>query len=624
MKLSRITSLILEGVLLILRLGGLIAIPVHPVIYYEENAVDTRVASSLASRLMFTWAQHILRTAHTNKRLELTDLPALRYCMRAATLEKTFTERAGLSGLQDAIISSFRQSLLLQTTLAIVMHALALLPQLAMLNLLGLVESKRDGIVTVADAYPWAFGLILATFIQVVLKNWLAYKTHLDIAIPVESLLAALIFKKTMVRETINDNVLLEEDAERTRTTEQVDNRHISYQAIVDLVGVDVTTCSEVAASLTMYPASLVGLISSIALLVFILGWLPLIAGLTVFGMSIPFNVYLSRFYATANTDLKMARNTRLAVFNETLMGIMHLKLGGVVDRWEQKIIQERKRELDALSRVYALDLGLVACWIFGPTGFSAMSLITFAMLQGSLSPSVAFTTLSVLNQIDHFLSILPEFANRTIQASSALARIERYLTSSEVQDCSEYSDTIEFRSVSVCWPSASQDENGFNLANLNLKFPKGDLSVVCGKQGVGKTLLLNAIIGNARKLSGRISRPHGPPPQERSDRFANKTTWIVDGKMAYVSQISWMEKSTLQQNIVFGLPYDQGRYRSVLQACRLEADVDFIAGGDSTEVGAKGLMLGASQQCKVSLARALYSRASILLIDGKGPGMCL
>ena len=53
-----------------------------------------------------------------------------------------------------------------------------------------------------------------------------------------------------------------------------------------------------------------------------------------------------------------------------------------------------------------------------------------------------------------------------------------------------------------------------------------------------------------------------------------------------------------------------------VLYQCALVPDLRLLAAGDATEVGEKGLTLSGGQKARVSLARAVYSRASILLLD--------
>ncbi|KAH7877954.1 P-loop containing nucleoside triphosphate hydrolase protein [Lentinula edodes] len=87
-------------------------------------------------------------------------------------------------------------------------------------------------------------------------------------------------------------------------------------------------------------------------------------------------------------------------------------------------------------------------------------------------------------------------------------------------------------------------------------------------------------------------------------------------GGIAYAAQESWVLNETIRDNILFGLPYDEDRYEKVIKQCALERDLTLFAAGDQTEIGEKGLTLSGGQKARLTLARAVYSKSSILLLD--------
>ena len=87
-------------------------------------------------------------------------------------------------------------------------------------------------------------------------------------------------------------------------------------------------------------------------------------------------------------------------------------------------------------------------------------------------------------------------------------------------------------------------------------------------------------------------------------------------GNIAYVPQQAWMQNATVKDNIMFGKVYNKAKYEGVIDACALRSDLKILPGGDSTEIGEKGINLSGGQKQRVSLARAVYNDAEIYLLD--------
>lgn len=153
-------------------------------------------------------------------------------------------------------------------------------------------------------------------------------------------------------------------------------------------------------------------------------------------------------------------------------------------------------------------------------------------------------------------------------------------------------------------------------LRDATFTFPRGELSVISGKTGSGKSLLLSAIIGEADLVSGTIFAPTAPSALERHDHKAHRGNWVIPSLKAYVAQTPWIENASLRDNVLSGLPLDEERYTAVIEACALRKDLEVLADGDKTELGANGINLSGGQKWRVTLARAVYSRAGILVLD--------
>ncbi len=71
-----------------------------------------------------------------------------------------------------------------------------------------------------------------------------------------------------------------------------------------------------------------------------------------------------------------------------------------------------------------------------------------------------------------------------------------------------------------------------------------------------------------------------------------------------------------VRNNILFGLPYDEARYKRVVHACALERDLQIMPHGDMSLIAERGSNLSGGQRQRVSLARAAYADADIYLLD--------
>lgn len=71
-----------------------------------------------------------------------------------------------------------------------------------------------------------------------------------------------------------------------------------------------------------------------------------------------------------------------------------------------------------------------------------------------------------------------------------------------------------------------------------------------------------------------------------------------------------------MRENIIFLSEWDEDRYINTIRSCCLEEDFASWPAGDRTVVGEKGANVSGGQRARISLARAIYCNADILLLD--------
>lgn len=89
-----------------------------------------------------------------------------------------------------------------------------------------------------------------------------------------------------------------------------------------------------------------------------------------------------------------------------------------------------------------------------------------------------------------------------------------------------------------------------------------------------------------------------------------------VHGALSYANQESFIFEGSIKSNILFTEEYDEKRYSEIVSVCGLTKDFEIFEFGDETLVGEKGVSLSGGQKARISLARAVYKKADIYLLD--------
>ena len=132
-------------------------------------------------------------------------------------------------------------------------------------------------------------------------------------------------------------------------------------------------------------------------------------------------------------------------------------------------------------------------------------------------------------------------------------------------------------------------------LKDINLDAEKGKFISIIGKVGSGKSSLLHAILDNMKTVTGSVR---------------------TKGSIAFIPQESFLLNDTLRNNILLGKPFDPEWYQRVIDACQLDADIAMLPGREQTEIGERGINLSGGQRQRIAIARAVYSKSDIYLID--------
>ena len=167
--------------------------------------------------------------------------------------------------------------------------------------------------------------------------------------------------------------------------------------------------------------------------------------------------------------------------------------------------------------------------------------------------------------------------------------------------------ETIEVRNLSFCFENSTND----TIHDLSLSIRKGEKVGINGESGVGKTTLLNILLGLYAPSNGGVYIDGKELKGDTLRKWQNS--------IGYVSQNTFLTDSTILSNIALGCDekdIDMGQIEKCIEAASLSEFVASLPKGVHTRIGECGTLLSGGQRQRIGIARALYKNADILFFD--------
>ncbi|XP_013404197.1 multidrug resistance-associated protein 1 [Lingula anatina] len=424
-------------------------------------------------------------------------------------------------------------------------------------------------------------------------------------------LLAVVMFLVSMIRSLLNQNymriclrvglrartAIIATVYRKSLKLSSAARKKSTVGEIVNLMSVDAQKMQESPIFLHLIWSSAIAIIVALVLLWEYLG-VATLAGLVVIILLIPLNAYAGTQIRAHQVTQMSLKDQRLKVLNEVLNAIKILKLYAWEESFQSKVTGIRDTELVSLRNVQIANAFTSIIWFCAPLLMALASFATFVLSDPNnvLDPNTAFVSLSLFTIVNSYVSAVPISIMYLVQAGVSIGRLNRFLKEEEldtsvVDRTSSANGTISVTDGTFSW---DRDEPT-TLQHINIEIPPGSLVAVVGQVGSGKSSLLNALLGDMERISGKIN---------------------VKGSVAYVPQQAWIQNKTVKENILFGKQWNQSFYKKCLRTCALEQDLKILPAGDQTEIGEKGVNLSGGQKQRVSLARAVYQDCDVYLMD--------
>uniref|UniRef100_A0A2R8ZS55 ATP binding cassette subfamily C member 8 n=1 Tax=Pan paniscus TaxID=9597 RepID=A0A2R8ZS55_PANPA len=609
---------------------------------------------NLLSKGTYWWMNAFIKTAH-KKPIDLRAIGKLPIAMRALTnyqrlceafdaqVRKDIQGTQGARAIWQALSHAFGRRLVLSSTFRILADLLGFAGPLCIFGIVDHLGKENDvfqpktqflGVYFVssqeflANAYVLAVLLFLALLLQ---RTFLqaSYYVAIETGINLRGAIQTKIYNKIMHLSTSNLSM-----------------GEMTAGQICNLVAIDTNQLMWFFFLCPNLWAMPVQIIVGVILLYYILGVSALI-GAAVIILLAPVQYFVATKLSQAQRSTLEYSNERLKQTNEMLRGIKLLKLYAWENIFRTRVETTRRKEMTSL-RAFAIYTSIS---IFMNTAIPiAAVLITFVghvsfFKEADFSPSVAFASLSLFHILVTPLFLLSSVVRSTVKA----------LVSAEIREeqCAPHEPTPQgpaskYQAVPLrvvnrkrparedcrgltgplqsLVPSADGDADnccvqimgGYftwtpdgipTLSNITIRIPRGQLTMIVGQVGCGKSSLLLAALGEMQKVSGAVFWSSLPDSEIGEDPRKR-------GPVAYASQKPWLLNATVEENIIFESPFNKQRYKMVIEACSLQPDIDILPHGDQTQIGERGINLSGGQRQRISVARALYQHANVVFLD--------
>ncbi|GAA5894971.1 uncharacterized protein JCM6883_002275 [Sporobolomyces salmoneus] len=342
-----------------------------------------------------------------------------------------------------------------------------------------------------------------------------------------------------------------------------------------------------------------------------LLGWTMLV-GVAVMIASMPLTAAIARYQTKLQRQQMKNKDQRTSIMSEILNNIRSIKLYAWENSFASRLFDVRNnKELVMLKKMGYLSASSNFLWSFTPFAVAFSSFAMFSIISGKpLTSDIVFPAITLFQLLSFPLAVLPVVFSSLVEAYVSVGRLTDFLVSKELQadavnvvtptrDLKIGDELVSVQRGDFSWTSVPATPHAVahdkTLEDISLSVKKGELKSVVGRVGAGKSSLLSAVLGEMNKLDGQVT---------------------VRGSVAYTAQQPWIMGGTVRSNITFGYRFEPEFYDLVLEACALKEDLKILPNGDETEIGEKGVSVSGGQKARIALARAVYARADIYLLD--------
>ncbi|KAJ3267999.1 hypothetical protein HDV01_003608 [Terramyces sp. JEL0728] len=371
---------------------------------------------------------------------------------------------------------------------------------------------------------------------------------------------------------------------------------------IINMLNTDINTIATVVDFTDLVWTIPLRLGIAVYLLISLLGYKSLISfALVIFSVWLTFTT--AKYIKQYIRDRIKATDGRITIVREMLMGMQIVKYRGMEEWFAERIQSYRQAELAGIKKFSILTLIIQSIAGVIPPLLPVVVFAVFLATGGYLDPTIVLPSIYLFQNLKDPVNDCTQVIYMWANLKIAWERIKKFIGADENDKDSTIEqldfigsdNAVELNEAVFAHMKSKDQKEPFRVGPVTMNIKKGELVVVVGAVGSGKSSFLGALTRQMQLESG---------------------TGKVFGKIGYCLQTPWLISGTIKDNIEFYKQADDQKLTEIIGATCLENDLESFPKGIDTQLGDSGVNLSGGQKARVALARALYSDADIYLLD--------